>query len=97
MYEIGKRIKTQAIKGIQVHKLNKNKALEILCIIMEKGSILPEHISPKDATLIVMEGALDFKIEGKSFLLYHYEDFMFPKEIPHSVRAKENSRFLIIR
>ncbi|MBT8209943.1 MAG: cupin domain-containing protein [Eudoraea sp.] len=97
MYKIGQQIKIQPINGIQVRKLLKDKDLEILSITLEKGTVLPEHSSPKEATLIVLEGALDFHIQGKTYFLEHLEDFSFPKELPHWVEARENSRFLIIR
>lgn len=97
MYEIGQQIKTQLIEGLQVRKPLKNEALEVLSITLEKGSVLPDHTSPRDATLIVLEGTLDFFINGKTFPLEHYEDFSFPKEEVHRVTAREDSRFLIIR
>ncbi len=97
MYEIGKQIKTQLIDGIQVLKILKNRDLEILSITLEKGAVLPEHISPKDATLVVLEGALVFHIQGNSYLLEQWEDLLFPKKAPHWVEASENTRFLIIR
>jgi quercetin dioxygenase-like cupin family protein len=75
----------------------KNEALEILSITLEKGSVLPQHTSPRDAFLIVLEGALEFLINGKTYSLKQFEDFSFPKEVTHQVVAREDSRFMIIR
>ncbi|MGB5189423.1 cupin domain-containing protein [Robiginitalea sp.] len=97
MYEIGRQIKTQPIKGLQVRKPLKNDALEVLSITLEKGSEFPEHTSPRDAYLIVLEGAMDFFISGKRFSLEALEEFSFPKDVIHRVEALEDSRFLIIR
>ena len=97
MYEVGQLISTQPLKGLQVRKPLKNKTLEVLSISLEKGTVLPEHTSPKDAFLVVLEGALDFHIQGRIYALEILEDFSFPKEVPHWVEARENSRFLIIR
>ncbi len=97
MFEIGKQIKTQPVAGLQVRKLLKNKALEILSITLEEGTVLPEHTSPKDATLIVLEGVLEFHIQENTFFLEQHEDLSFPKETLHWVKARENARFLIIR
>ena len=47
----------------------KNDAFEILSISLEKGAVLPEHTSPRDAFLVVLEGALDFNIDGRVFSL----------------------------
>jgi quercetin dioxygenase-like cupin family protein len=97
MYEIGQQIMTQPIEGLQVRKPLKNEALEILSITLEKGSVLPDHTSPRDTFLIVIEGAVDFFINGKTYSLEQFEDFSFPKEVSHRVEAREDSRFLIIR
>ena len=97
MYETGQQIKTQPINGLQVRIPIKNEALEILSITLEKGAVLPEHTSPRDAILVVLEGTLNFHINGKTYSLEKFEDFSFPKEVVHRVDALENSRFLIIR
>lgn len=97
MYEIGQQIKDQPIEGLRIRKPLRNEALEILSITLEKGSVLPEHTSPRDAFLIVLEGALEFLINGKAYSLGQFEDFSFPKEVVHRVEAREDSRFLIIR
>ena len=97
MYQVGQLISTQPLKGLQVRKPLKNKTLEVLSISLEKGKALPEHTSPKDAFLVVLEGAIDFHIQGEKYPLERLEDFSIPKEVPHFVNARKNSRFLIIR
>ncbi len=97
MYDVGQQIRTQSIDGLQVRRPIQNEALEILSITLEKGAVFPEHTSPRDAFLIVLQGALEFQINGKHFSLVQFEDFSFPKEEVHRVLALEDSRFLIIR
>ena len=97
MYEIGQKIRTQPIKGLQVRKPIKNNSLEVLSITLEKGEVLPEHSSPRDAFLVVLEGSIDFFIDGNGYCLTRLEDFSFPKDRIHRVEARENARFLIIR
>ncbi|MBC8769784.1 cupin domain-containing protein [Arenibacter sp. BSSL-BM3] len=97
MYIINSQIKNQDYNKLQVNKLVKTEALEILNISLEKGSIFPEHIAPTDAQLIVLEGEIIFHINGKSYPIKEQQHFSFPKEVPHWVSAEENSKFLIIR
>lgn len=97
MYEIGKQIKDQPVNGLQVQKIIRNKSLEILSISLEKEAVLPKHTSPKNALLVVLEGALDFFIDGQSYPLDRLEDFSIPENKVHHVVARENSKFLIIR
>tara|TARA_R110000765_G_scaffold182537_2_gene288494 strand:+ start:1747 stop:2040 length:294 start_codon:yes stop_codon:yes gene_type:complete len=97
MYTISDRIKTQEFNKLQVQKLVKTDRVEILCISLEKEAIFPEHTSPTDAQLIVLEGDIVFHINGDTFNLKKQEHFGFPKEVMHWVKANTNSKFLIIR
>ena len=97
MYKTSNQIAEQKFDKLQVQKLVKTEALEILSISLEKGAKFPEHTSPADAQLIVLEGDIVFHINENSYQLKSQENFSFPKAMPHSVRANENSKFLIIR
>ncbi|RAJ10032.1 cupin domain-containing protein [Arenibacter echinorum] len=97
MYTINDQIKNQEYNKLQVNKLVKTEALEILNISLEKDAIFPEHTAPTDAQLIVLEGRIIFHINGKSYFISGQQHFSFPKNVPHWVSAEENSKFLIIR
>ncbi len=97
MYNISDEIKTQEYNKLQVKKLVSKASLEILCITLEKDALFPEHISPRDAELVVLEGAIEFHINGTTYNLNTQQHFNFPKETAHRVLAKKNSKFLIIR
>ncbi|WP_273565535.1 cupin domain-containing protein [Maribacter halichondriae] len=97
MYKISNIINSQSFDKLKVEKLVKTDVFEILSISLEKESIFPEHTSPTDAQLIVLEGEIDFHIDGKTFRLNEHQHFNFPKEMVHWVEAKENSKFLIVR
>lgn len=97
MYAINNTIVSQSFDKLQVQKLSKNDAIEILSISLEKEAIFPEHTSPTDAQLIVLEGDIFFHIKGETFHLKKQQHFSFAKEEKHWVKANENSKFLIIR
>lgn len=97
MYTINTAIKDQKFEGLKVQKIIKTDVLEILSISLEKGAIFPEHTSPTDAQLVVLEGAIVFHINNKDYELALQEHFSFPKEIKHWVEARTNTKFLIIR
>ncbi len=96
MYQINNTISNQGFNKLQVSKLNTGPA-ETLLISLENGATFPEHISARDAQLIVLEGEINFHINSEVFTIKKHQDFKFPKEIPHWVKAVENSKFLIIR
>jgi len=97
MYDISDEIKIQEYNKLQVKKLVNKASLEILSISLEKDAIFPEHTSPRDVELVVLEGAIEFYINGTTYHLNAQQHFNFPKETTHWVRAKTNSKFLIIR
>jgi len=97
MYKTSNTIIEQKFDKLQVQKLVKNDAFEILSISIGKGTTFPEHTSPTDAELIVLEGKIQFHINGETYQLGKQQHFNFPKDIAHSVLANENSKFLIIR
>ncbi|NNL01552.1 MAG: cupin domain-containing protein [Eudoraea sp.] len=96
-YTIGNQIADQPFDKLQIKKIVNTDTLEILSISLEKGTIFPEHTSPRDAQLIVLEGDIVFHINKTSYPLRTQQNFNFPKATPHSVMANENSKFLIIR
>ncbi len=97
MYTIKDTIKSQPFDKLKVEKLAKTDVLEILSISLEKDSVFPEHTSPTDAQLVMLEGGIVFHTNGESYPLTKYQHFNFPKEEKHWVEAKQDSKFLIVR
>ena len=97
MFKIQEEIKEQSFDKLQISKLTQNESFEVLSISLEKNAIFPEHTSPSDAVLVVLEGAIDFHINDNRYHLTRQEYFSFPKKTPHWVTASENSKFLIVR
>lgn len=97
MYKINDTIKSQSFDKLQIQKLAKTDTLEVLSISLEKEHLFPEHSSPTDTQLVMLEGDIDFHINEESFRLKKHEHFDFPKKKKHWVKANENSKFLIIR
>ncbi|NAY92847.1 hypothetical protein GTQ34_13065 [Muricauda sp. JGD-17] len=97
MYTVDNHIKNEKYSGLNTHKLAKTETLEVIAISLEKDAVFPEHVSPKEAQLVVLEGDIDFHINHTVYNLTQFQHFDFPKEIKHWVRANENTKFLIIR
>ena len=97
MYEQSNLIISLPYDKLQVKNLVSTAALQILCISLEQGATFPEHSSPRDAQLIVLEGRITFFINQQQYELSKHQHFNFPMEVVHWVKANENSKFLIIR
>ena len=97
MYTVRKDIDQQAIQGLQVLKLFRNEALELLSISLDTDAVFPEHSSPTEAVLLVLEGRIRFHIAGQEYGLGPQEFLSFQAKNPHWVQADTPSKFLIIR
>jgi quercetin dioxygenase-like cupin family protein len=97
MYSIEKGFRCLEYKSLQIRKLVESDALEVLGISLEKGHSFPEHTSPRDAHLLVLEGRILFHIQGNTYELQSLEHFHFPGLTAHFVNALEDSKFIIIR
>jgi len=97
MLEIDKIIGQTGFNELTVAKLSKTESCEILLISLEKGHKFPEHTSPRDTTLIMLQGAILFNIQNEEYPLQNQDTFKFQANARHSVIAKEDSKFLIVR
>jgi quercetin dioxygenase-like cupin family protein len=97
LYTINKQIATQETKALEILRIFKNSAFEVRTIAMEQGAIFPEHTSPTEALLIMLEGAIVFHIKGKAYSIQRQESFHFPANITHWVEARADSKFILIR
>lgn len=97
MYTINDVINNTAFSGLLADKLLNIDAKEVLFISLAKDALFPNHTSPRDANLIVLEGSLSFFIKDNTYKLTKHQVFNFPKNEEHWVEAKEDSKFLIIR
>ena len=73
MYEISNQIENQTYENLQVQILVKTPKYDILSISLEKDAVFPEHSSPTDAQLIVLEGAIVFHIDGEPYQLTKHQ------------------------
>ncbi|MBT8282355.1 MAG: cupin domain-containing protein [Muriicola sp.] len=97
MLSINNTIASQEFDQLQLKKLLKNNSFEILSISLEQGHIFPEHVSPTDAVLVLLEGEIEFHILGEKYILQKLQIFDFPAKTVHKVSARKDSKFIIIR
>jgi len=97
MYIVDNSINTTSFQGLQVAKLLDLNAKEIIQVSLEANSIFPNHTSPREAHLLILEGEVSFFINDSEYRLLKHQVFKFPKDVEHWVEAHQNSIFLIIR
>jgi quercetin dioxygenase-like cupin family protein len=97
MYTTNKLLAEQAFNQLQVKHIIKTPTFEVLTVSLEAGSLFPEHVSPKNSYLLMLEGEIHFNIDNRTFHLKPQEVFDFPANTKHFVEALTNSKFVIIR
>jgi quercetin dioxygenase-like cupin family protein len=62
----------------------------------DKGQGLSEHTSPYDATVQVVDGVAELVVGGVPNTVVAGQLFIMPANIPHSVKAVERFKMLLI-
>lgn len=96
-YTVENSITKLDYNSLKVEKLASKDGCETLLIALEKGHWFPEHTSPRDVLLVVLEGDIQFYINNTNYQLQEHQTFTFPANEKHKVFGNQNSKFLIIR
>lgn len=62
----------------------------------DKGQGLSEHTSPYDATVLIVDGVAQLTVGGTAHEVKTGQLFIMPASVPHSVRALERFKMLLI-
>lgn len=98
MIESGQNIK-ELIRysdgGILSFVLAKSE-INITLFCMAKGTELSEHTSSRDGFVFVLEGKGIFNLEGKEIQMVPGVAIFMKKNALHSLKAEENTSFLLL-
>jgi len=62
----------------------------------DKGQGLSEHTAPFDALVNIIDGQAEVRITGKPFILKEGEMIIMPANRPHSLKAVEKFKMLLV-
>jgi quercetin dioxygenase-like cupin family protein len=60
-------------------------------IMLKKGCVVPEHSHPNEQIAMILSGALEFIVDGKSIIVRAGELIVLPPNVPHSATALEDT------
>lgn len=83
--------------GIKTAKVISNNSGNVILIAIENGKELTEHKSNTDASILVLEGVIKFKINGESYDLLPNDTFDFKKDELHAIEAITNAKLILIK
>ena len=75
--------------------LNK-KAGTLTLFAFDKGEGLSEHTAPYDASVLILDGKTEIRIDGKLHKLKKGEMIIMPAGVPHSLKAVAPFKMLLI-
>jgi|SRR6516165_3991237 quercetin dioxygenase-like cupin family protein len=60
-------------------------------VLLKKGCIVPEHSHSNEQLSYILEGALQFTIDGKEIVVRAGEVLCIPPDLPHAAEALEDT------
>ncbi|MCZ9838796.1 cupin domain-containing protein [Brachyspira hyodysenteriae] len=85
------------IKDISMLSLVDRKSLSMTIISADKGKEIPTHTSIGDVLVTVIDGKAEIMIDGNSFETSSSESILIPANAPHSLKAIEAFKILVIQ
>lgn len=72
--------------------------LTVVLVVLKKGAALKEHKAPGAATVVLLDGAIDFERskDGKKTRLAPQDTVVFSADLQHAVEARQDSTFLVV-
>lgn len=77
-------------------QLELGKTFKVLQVIGSSGMKMPEHISTKEAVVIVQRGSATLKMKGVDHLLKLNESFIVPAGQKHELQLTDDFQALVI-
>lgn len=82
--------------------LAENRDSLAMLVALEKDRVMPEHTSPVNAFVYVLEGELIFSVYDENCSINEYkikkeEILFFKKNDKHFLRALKDTKFLVVR
>lgn len=66
-------------------------------VALKKDEIIDTHTAMADAAVYVLDGEIDIHFSAEKFNLDKGDIIMFKKDVEHSVVAKKDSKFFIVK
>ena len=98
---VGESLKLESLVAYQKHSVVSKQILDkkagtLTLFAFDKGEGLSEHTAPYDASVLILDGKAGVMIGGKLHPLKKGEIIIMPAGIPHSLKAVEPFKMLLI-
>ena len=87
---------TPIVEGATVSKpLVNSDAVRQVVFAMDKGQVMSEHRAPFVVVVQILDGEMDFTVEGETRRLVAHDWIIMPPDKPHDLDAIKPTRFLL--
>lgn len=69
----------------------------VVLVAFKAGQSLDTHIAPAELMVNVLEGEIEFTMNGESHTLRGGEFLLMGADVPHSVKAKAESKMMLVK
>jgi quercetin dioxygenase-like cupin family protein len=85
------KVKTEVMNPAIKRKVITGEKAMVAQVFIAKGGVVPEHHHESEQLTYIMEGALEFELEGRTVVVRKGEVLHIPSNVPHRAVALEDT------
>jgi quercetin dioxygenase-like cupin family protein len=79
-----------------VLQIKKTETIKIFCVALCKDQLLQKHQAKVPSLLIVLNGVVDFQVDGEVVTLREFDIYQIPVNIDHEVKGRVDKNVIMI-
>jgi len=84
-------VRTEVMNPALKRKVITGEKAMVAQVFIEKGGVVPEHHHESEQLTYILEGALEFELEGQKVVVHKGEVLHIPSNVPHRAVALEDT------
>jgi quercetin dioxygenase-like cupin family protein len=84
-------VKTEVMNPMLKRKVITGEKAMVAQVFIAKGGVVPEHHHESEQLTYIMEGALEFELEGRTVVVRKGQVLHIPSNVPHRAVALEDT------
>ncbi len=85
------RMEKEILSPTIARKIISGEKAMVAQVFLAKGAVVPEHYHESEQITYILEGSLQFQIEGKEIVVGKGEVLRIPSNVPHRAVALEDT------
>lgn len=96
VYVLNPQIEASA-ESVKFHEVWKNNNGGVVLLAFKAGQELTTHTAPADVMVNVLEGEIEFTMNGHQSTILDGEFLLMGANVPHSVKAVKDSKVMLVK